>query len=75
MKDFACSLSKDFQYSFNNLKPYLSEEAFRIKSTLAIIFSEYVVCSKEITNKVGKTITEITAVELSAEEKRKGRGY
>lgn len=65
----------DYRYSVENLKPYLSEEAFirykvKVESALVNILAKHGHCSQEITNEIIKVCKEITAQEVYDEERR-----
>lgn len=65
----------DFRYSVEELKPYLSEEAFiqykaKVESALAEVLTEYKFCSKKIADEIKKSSLEIKAEEVYEEENR-----
>ncbi|MFH1905764.1 MAG: lyase family protein [bacterium] len=65
----------DYRYSVEELKPYLSEEAFikykaKVESALVKILAKRGLCSQEITNEIIRACNQVTAQEVYDEERR-----
>jgi adenylosuccinate lyase len=73
--DFNIFSPTDYRYSIEDLKPYLTEEAFikykvRVEQALAKALAKRGLISQEIANEIIQATDEITAEEVYAEEKR-----
>lgn len=65
----------DFRYGVEDLKQYLSEEAFikykaKVESVLAEVLAEYKICSKNIAEEIRKGALSINANDVYREEAR-----
>jgi adenylosuccinate lyase len=75
MKDFDLFSPTDFRYAVEDLKPYLTEEAFtkykaRVEAALVKTLAKYGVCPEDVVQEVEQAASSISTKEVYDEEKR-----